>query len=94
VERAFRSPDAPAAEGWEAAAATRERARAALAAAPAGRDVVLVGHGTAWTLLVAAITGDPPDIVAWRRMTLPDHCLLDGERMVSPWGAWRRLSSA
>ena len=36
------------------------------------RDVVLVGHGTAWTLLVAELTGEPPDLERWRSLGMPD----------------------
>jgi len=35
-------------------------------------DVVLVGHGTAWTLLVAELTGEPPDLERWRSLGMPD----------------------
>jgi broad specificity phosphatase PhoE len=38
---------------------------------PSG-DVVLVGHGTAWTLLRAALSGEPPDLDAWTRLSMPD----------------------
>jgi broad specificity phosphatase PhoE len=34
--------------------------------------VVLVGHGAAWTCLVSALRGDPPDLEAWRRLAMPD----------------------
>lgn len=37
-----------------------------------GDDVVLVGHGTAWTVLVAALTGRPPDLDAWAALRMPD----------------------
>jgi hypothetical protein len=32
----------------------------------------LVGHGTAWTLLVAALTGEPPDLARWESLAMPD----------------------
>jgi broad specificity phosphatase PhoE len=35
-------------------------------------DVVLVGHGTAWTVLRAALTGEPPDLDAWAALRMPD----------------------
>ena len=35
-------------------------------------DLVLVGHGTAWTALVAALTGAPPDLDTWVRLAMPD----------------------
>lgn len=59
---------------------------------------VLVGHGTAFTLLVAALVGAPPDAEAWATMAMPDHCELaigPGGRfeVVSGWGAWTQLVS-
>jgi broad specificity phosphatase PhoE len=36
------------------------------------RDVVLVGHGTAWTLVHAALIGEPPDLGAWAGLAMPD----------------------
>jgi broad specificity phosphatase PhoE len=42
----------------------------------AGEDVVLVGHGTAWTVLVAALTDTPPDIDRWERLATPDLIVL------------------
>jgi broad specificity phosphatase PhoE len=66
-------------------------------------DVVLVGHGTAWTVLVAALTHRPPDVDAWRGLHMPDHCALelaldhDDEaagpgpataHVIRPWGSW------
>ena len=35
-------------------------------------DVVLVGHGTAWTLLEAELTGQEPDPERWRSLGMPD----------------------
>lgn len=75
VRRAFERPDVPAYDGWEPLADTRRRVVAATAAIldvnPSG-DVVLVGHGTAWTVLRAALTGEPPDLDAWARLAMPD----------------------
>ena len=91
VIRALRDPDLPAVLGWEPAAATQERVVAAVRAITVRAmlrghdDVVLVGHGTAWTLLVAALTDAAPDVEAWQTMRLPDHCVLDGA-VVAPWG--------
>ncbi len=83
----------PGAEGWETGAATAARARAAVSRAldrPGGDDLVLVGHGTSLTLLVAELLGQPPDVAAWRHLLMPDHCAIDVEvrRVLSPWGAW------
>ncbi len=75
VRRAFEEPHLPACPGWESATACRDRV------VPAVRhilevhqdgDVVLVGHGTAWTLVVSALTGEPPDLEAWQRLAMPD----------------------
>jgi broad specificity phosphatase PhoE len=35
-------------------------------------DVVLVGHGTAWTLLRSVLTGEEPDLDAWAALRMPD----------------------
>lgn len=55
--------------------------------------MVVVGHGTALTLLVADLTGTEPDVAASERLGVPDHCCLDdanGTFTVSqPWGSWR-----
>ncbi len=96
VRRSVLAPNVPAAPGWEPAAATTGRVvRAArrLLDARTGGDVVLVGHGTAWTLLVAALTERPPDLGAWQAMQLPDLALLevplDGPAVVRRhWGEW------
>ncbi|MGI8522081.1 MAG: histidine phosphatase family protein [Nocardioides sp.] len=75
VARAFARPDEPASDGWEPLAVCTRRVVAAVAALGVGGDddVVLVGHGTAWTALVAALTGAPPDLARWRRLALPDR---------------------
>ncbi len=39
-------------------------------------DVVLVGHGTAWALVVADRTGRPPDLDQWEGFGLPDLIVL------------------
>jgi broad specificity phosphatase PhoE len=75
VRRAFEHPDEAAVPGWEPLAACRDRV------VPAVRrvldvhgddDVVLVGHGTAWTVLVADLTGRPPDLQRWESLAMPD----------------------
>ena len=75
VRRAFEHPDEPAVPGWEPMAACRDRV------VPAVRrvldvhgddDVVLVGHGTAWTVVVADLTGRPPDLQRWESLAMPD----------------------
>lgn len=82
VLRSFADVEASAADGWEPLASTRSRVLAAAAASvteASGRDVVLVGHGTAMTMLVAALTGAGPDVPAWKAMRMPDHCALAWE---------------
>jgi hypothetical protein len=37
-----------------------------------GQDLVLVGHGTAWTLALAALTGAEPDLDRWAALRMPD----------------------
>lgn len=104
VRRSFQLPDQPATSGWEPLAATRARVvdavRSTIVAVtqrPAALDIVLVGHGTAWTLLVAELTGTPADLDGWAKMSMPDHCSLelDGSdpdrvtaRVASGWGSW------
>jgi broad specificity phosphatase PhoE len=75
VRRAFADPDLSAYDGWEPLARCRERVvRAASGIADTHRDgaVVLVGHGTAWTCLLSALQGAPPDLEAWARLAMPD----------------------
>jgi broad specificity phosphatase PhoE len=75
-----RLPDVAAVPEWEPLAATRERllpaVRRILAVHPA-EDIVLVGHGTAWTLLVSELTASPPDLDAWAALRMPDVWRLD-----------------
>jgi broad specificity phosphatase PhoE len=75
VRRAFAVPEAVAVPGWEPLARCRDRVvrsvEGILLSHP-GTDVVLVGHGTAWTLVAAAMTDTEPDLDRWRAMTMPD----------------------
>jgi broad specificity phosphatase PhoE len=80
VRRAFAVPDAVAVPGWEPLAACRDRVVAAvegIRAAYGDEDVVLVGHGTAWTVLAAALTGAEPDIDRWRALKMPDLIIVE-----------------
>ena len=80
VRRAFAVPDAVAVPGWEPLAACRERVVRAvegILAAYADDDVVLVGHGTAWTVLAAALTGTEPDLDRWRALQMPDLVVVE-----------------
>ena len=75
VRRAFAEPHLVAAPGWETLDACRDRVVAAVTRirdVHAGEDVVLVGHGTAWTLAVAGLTGQVPDLDRWESMAMPD----------------------
>jgi len=80
VQRVFEAPDEPASPGWEPLAATRARIVPAverILSTHRGRDVVLVGHGTAWTLLRSVLTASPPDLDAWAALKMPDVWRLD-----------------
>ena len=80
VRRAFDDPDVPAAPEWEPLDETRARLVPAvrrIVDAHPDTDVVLAGHGTAWTLLVSELTGRPPDLDAWAASRMPDVWLLD-----------------
>jgi broad specificity phosphatase PhoE len=50
--------------------------------------LILAGHGTAWTLLVSALTGAAPDVMAWKRLLFPDHLMIADGKVVNAWGAW------
>jgi len=80
VRRAFAVPEAVAVPGWEPLSACRERVVGAVEpvlAAYGDEDVVLVGHGTAWTVLAAALTGAEPDLDRWRALQMPDLIVTD-----------------
>jgi len=88
IEQSLRLPETSPAPGWETARSVGHRLTSFTSKLPPGVDVVLVGHGLAWTILISLLTGSPPDVSAWRAMRLPDHCSLDGETIVSKWGEW------
>jgi len=80
IAEAFVTPDAEVRPGWEPMARTQARVVAAagrIIEDNPGRDVVLVGHGTAWTLLAAALTGSAPDLERWRALSMPDVITVD-----------------
>lgn len=75
VREAFAHPDTAAYAGWEPLRACRDRVVPAVRRildVHAGEDVVLVGHGTAWTLTVADLTGSGPDLERWATLAMPD----------------------
>jgi len=75
VRRAFADPLTSAVPEWEPLAGLGDRlvpaVRRLLDRHP-GTDVVLVGHGTAWTLLVSELSGTAPDLEAWAMLRMPD----------------------
>jgi broad specificity phosphatase PhoE len=80
VRRAFAEPDVPAVEGWEPLGRCRARLLPAVRRildVHTGEDVVLVGHGTAWTLVAAELTGRLPDLETWAALDLPDVLVID-----------------
>lgn len=86
VRRVFDVPEEPALPGWEPLAQTRARllpaVRRILERHPAD-DVVLAGHGTAWTLLRSELTGTAPDLDAWAALRMPDVWVLPRDVMRS-----------
>jgi broad specificity phosphatase PhoE len=74
VRSAFDRPDQSAVPAWEPLSATRQRVVGAVRRLREEHQgsLVLVGHGTAWTVLVAALTGRAPDLAAWERLAMPD----------------------
>lgn len=75
VARAFADPTRPATDGWEPLQLCADRVVPAvrrLVEVHEGQDLVLVGHGTAWTLALAALTGAEPDLDRWAALRMPD----------------------
>ena len=69
-----------AVDGWEPLETCRTRVAAAVRRVlevHGSDDVVLVGHGTAWTALVAELTGRAPDLDRWEALAMPDLISLD-----------------
>lgn len=87
VGEAFARPYSEVRPGWEPIIRTRSRVvtavRKILTEHP-GRDVVLVGHGTAWTLLAAALTGTEPDLERWRNLAMPDVIIVEKTTLLEP----------
>lgn len=75
VRRVFDEPHRASLPGWEPLATTRARLLPAVRRiidVHDGDPVVLVGHGTAWTLLAAELTGGAPDLDRWQTLAMPD----------------------
>ncbi len=75
VSEAFSDPERSVRPGWEPLNACRDRVTAAvrrIRQVHSNDDVVLVGHGTAWTLAVADLTGLAPDLDRWQSLAFPD----------------------
>lgn len=75
VRRAFAEPGLSAYPGWEPLSTCRDRVVPAVRRildVHAGEDVVLVGHGTAWTVTAAELTGRAPDLDRWTSLAMPD----------------------
>lgn len=92
VSRGLLYPAAGSLPGWEPLEHTRERVTGAVAHITrySSGDVVLVGHGTAWTLLLTDLLSEPwPQRVPPTAM--PDLLVIDLSQrtVVSPWGEWR-----
>lgn len=83
VRRAFAEPNLRAYAGREPLADCRERvvrASRTILRVHADEDVVLVGHGTSWTLLVADLMGADPDLARWCSLAMPDVIVVpDGQ---------------
>ncbi|MDQ6688634.1 MAG: phosphoglycerate mutase family protein [Actinomycetota bacterium] len=75
VRRAFERPDASVHEGWEPLALTQRRVSQAvrrILTEHAEQEIVLVGHGTAWTVLVSELTATEPNLDRWAGLAMPD----------------------
>lgn len=87
VREALANPYSEVRPGWEPISRTRSRivraVREILVEHP-GRDVVLVGHGTAWTLLAAELAGTEPDLERWRTLAMPDVITVERTTLLKP----------
>lgn len=79
VMRALLRPIESAHEGWDTCFRTQQRVVAAtqrLLDRLPGKDLVLVGHGIAWTLLIADFTETDADPESWAALGMPDLVVL------------------
>ncbi len=75
VRRAFERPEVSVHEGWEPVALTQRRVSQEvrrILTEHAEQELVLVGHGTAWTMLVAELTVTEPNFDRWADLAMPD----------------------
>lgn len=88
VRRTLTDPARPAHDGWETADDCRARlVKVVLPLLPGkGEHTVLVGHGTAWTILVAALTDTAPDLRRWAALEMPDVIRLEHRALRLPDG--------
>lgn len=87
VREAFATPYTRVRPGWEPISRTRSRVVDAvrqIVKEHPGRDVVLIGHGTAWTLLAAELTGTEPDLERWRTLAMPDVITVERTTLLRP----------
>lgn len=92
VSRSLQHPATAALPGWEPLERTRQRISDTAADIVSGScgDVVLVGHGTAWTLLIHHLADEPlPQNLP--PMTMPDLLIFDlsTRTVVHRWGGGR-----
>lgn len=93
VAQALAVPDQSPLPGWESARSMTDRLVAAVRPLMERADpLVLVGHGFALSLLVAHLTGSPPDLAVWRALLMPDHCAIEDGAVVSAWSQWTSVS--
>lgn len=88
VARTISAPDDHPLPGWESARSTTDRLLSAVAPILDRLPIVLVGHGLAWTLLSAHLTGVDPKFETWQSLRMPDHCTVTDGSFSSSWGEW------
>ena len=87
MREAFTNPFSVVHDGWEPLVRTRSRVVDAvrqLVADHPGRDLVLVGHGTAWTVLATELTGADPDVERWASLSMPDVIVIEKTTLLKP----------
>ena len=92
VSRGLQHPATAALPGWEPLERTRQRIAGTVTdiVSSSGGDVALVGHGTAWTLLIHHLLDEPlPQRLP--SITMPDLLIFDlsSRAVVARWGDWR-----